>query len=411
MHNLLASGAPRRSIRIMCIFASCLWMTAPSGVHAEDVPFAVRAGGYLNEAGALVEDVVLLIENGKITAIGKDVTIPEDCLVLDRPDAILSPGFVDAHVTLGTMQRTGEAAHSIESKADAADLFNRFHHDFDRAVRAGITTAVLAPASSHIVGGSTAVVKTAGSDSTRRLLGHGPLKLSLTARAFTIRRTPTSIQGGLDDLRRIITEAKKPSQDNNNSKSEKRAESQSPLTPWAQGTTTAIVDVDGAAGLDSLARFHNEQDVRCIALHARYAAERLDDVRSLEEPVILGCPTFGDPRRFTRTPAILHEAGIPFAMTCNPPKAGPEMLRVGTAIAIQQGLPPAAAFASITTTPAEIVGVSDHVGSLTPGKDADFIVFSGHPMDLTSRIIEVFVDGERVYRAPDKPASNRGNER
>jgi len=370
-------------IALACAVAS---IAALRPVAAEQ-RFAVRAGGYLNAKGELVRDVALLVDGGKIKAIGPDAKPPADWIVLDRQHAILSPGLIDPHVSLGTLGLTAEAANAIETEADAADLFNRHHHDFDRAVRAGITTVILAPSSSHLVGGSTAVVKTAGDNTGRRLIGRGPIKLSLRREAFSTRRTPTSLQGGLSNLRRRITDAKKDRRDN------------SAFARWARGETVAIVDVDTEAALGSLARFAAEQSVRCIGLHANLAAERMDAAKSLGQPLILGTYEFSDPLRYTRLPKLLETEEVPFALTSNAPRYGPELLRVGAAIAMKQGLSAENALAAITTAPAKIAGVSERVGSLEVGKDADFIVLSGHPLHLSSRILEVFVDGRRVYRA------------
>ena len=66
-----------------------------------------------------------------------------------------------------------------------------------------------------------------------------------------------------------------------------------------------------------------------------------------------------------------------------------------------------AALAALTKTPAGIAGVADRVGSLSPGMDADFLVLSGRPTELSSRILEVFVNGERVYRRPPDPEPKR----
>lgn len=361
-------------------------------VAASGGRYAIRAAGYVDGHEATLKDVTLLVEEGRIAAIGRDVELPDGCLVLDRPAALLCPGFVDVHVSLGAMQETGEAANAIEEGADAADLFNRFHHDFDRAARAGVTTVVIAPSSAHLVGGSTVVVKTAGDDTAQRILGRGPLKLSLTAEAFTLDRPPTSLQGGLEILRRMIAEARENRRDD------------SAFAQWARGRTWALVDIDSAEGLSDLARFARSQGVECVALHAKYAAERMEELRSLDQPAVLGPYGFGDTLRFTRAPRLLKKTGVAFALTSEAPINGPEMLRVGAAIAIRQGLGGQEALVALTMTPARIAGVEARVGSLAPGKDADFIVFSGPPLSLSSRILEVFVDGERVYRSDDRKA-------
>lgn len=361
-----------------------------------DASFAIRAKSYVDPSGKTVSPAVMVVRDGKIESIASDGEIPDGLVVLDRPDGHLCPGFVDVHVTLGTGQRTGESASSVELNAQAVELFDRHHQDFDRAVRAGVTSVLLAPSSRHLIGGVTAAVKTGGSDAKRRVLGPGPLKISLAAEAFTTSRTPTSLQGGVDDLRRLIAAAKENESDD------------SAFAQWARGETVALVDTGGIAELSILAAFAAERGVRCVALRANYAAERLSDAKSLGTPIVLGTYEFTDSMRLTRAPALLERAGVLVALTGQPPRFGPEMLRVGAAIAMAQGLDRAIAYSALTTTPAAIAGYTDRIGALAPGMDADFVVYSGDGLDLTSRVLEVFIDGERVYRAGKTLGSHGG---
>lgn len=353
--------------------------------------FAIRAGAYLDAHGQRVDNAVLIVNKGKIEDVGAGLSLPSGMFVLDRKDAVLGPGLVDPHVTMGSMGRTRETANAIEPDQNAAEMFNPEHPDFTSAIRAGVTTVVLAPSDSHLVGGVTAVVKTGG-DVSKRMLGPGPIKLSLTPEAFNLARTPTSLEGGLAALRSMIAAARKDRDDG------------SAFATWARGDAPALVAVNDAPGISMLKDFAREQGVRCIALNANYAAERLDDSKELGEPFILGTYEFSDPRRFTRTPAILAEAGIPIALTSNAPRYAPTWLREGTAIAMRQGLSRADALRSIATTPAAIAGYGKRIGALSKGMDADFVVYSGDPLDLRSRILEVFINGQRVYAADDPPA-------
>ncbi len=356
-----------------------------TSANAEGPTFAVRAKGYVDPDGEVVRNVTLLVEDGKIKKIGKRVRAPKDWIVLNRSGEYLAPGLVEIHSAVGAMRRTGEAANSIEAGADAADLFNQYHHDFDRAARAGITTIVLAPSSAHLVGGVTAVVKTGGSDHENRVVSPGPLKLSLTAQAFAQERVPTSLQGALATLRDMIATARANKDD------------ASPFAHWARGETAAIVDVEDAATLRILARFAREHSLKCIALHANEAADRIEDAQSLGMPVILGTYEFHDPFRYTRVPGLLEKAGVAVAFTSEPPRYAPELLRVGAAIAMSEGMSRKAALAGMTSVPAGIVGLSNRIGSIEVGKDADFIVMDGDPLRLSSRVEEVFIGGERVF--------------
>ncbi|MCB9854919.1 MAG: amidohydrolase family protein [Phycisphaerales bacterium] len=372
---------------------ACVVVVVAAGIGAAGAQerLAIRAGAYLDAEGKRVDNAVLIINKGKIEDIGSDLSIPTGVTVLDRSHAVLGPGLVDPHVSLGAMGRTAEAADAVERDADAAALFNPNHADFEKALRAGVTTVVLAPSETHLVGGVTAVVKTGG-DNAGRMLGAGPMKLSLAQTAFNMSRTPTSLQGGLAELRSMIAEAK-----------DNRADD-SAFAKWARGESAALVELSDAAGLTALAEFAKEQGVKCITLHGNLAAERLDAVTRLGQPVVLGTYEFSDPRRYTRAPAMLMDAGVPVALTSNAPQYAADWLRIGAVIEMQQGMSRTDALKSVTTTPATIAGVADRVGALAKGMDADFVVYSGAPLDLRSRILEVFINGQRVYVADEPPA-------
>lgn len=372
---------------------ACIIVAIVTGISAASAQerLAIRAGAYLDADGKRVDNAVLIINKGTIEEIGSELSIPPGVFVLDRSNAVLGPGLVDPHVSMGAMGRTAESADSVEPNANAAALFNPHHPDFEKALRAGVTTVVLAPSETHLVGGVTAVVKTGGAIESR-MLGAGPLKLSLSQSAFNLSRTPTSLQGGLAELRSMIAKAK-----------DNRAD-ESAFAKWARGDSFALVELSDAAGLTALAEFAREQGVKCVPLHANLAVERLDAAKRLGQPVILGTYEFSDPRRYTRAPAMLAEAGVPIALTSNAPQYAADWLRIGAAIGMRQGLSRADALKSVTTTTATIAGVGNRVGALTKGLDADFVVYSGDPLDLRSRILEVFINGQRVYVADELPA-------
>lgn len=370
----------RRSFMAIC-FAAMVCAPAVAGEPA----LAIRAKGYITADGKLVKNVTVLIEDGKITKIGKRVHPPKSAIVLDRKKSYIGPGLIEIHSSLGTMRRTAERANAVEMNADAADLFNEFHRDFSRAIEAGITTVVLAPSSSHFIGGVTSVVKTGGSDLDSRVVTAGPLKLSLTSQAFSQQRVPTSLQGGLAQLRGLIATARANQSD------------ESAFAKWARGETVAFVDVDDAAAVSILAAFSKEQSVKCIALRGNESADRLDAAKALGQPVILGVYEFHDPFRYTRVPALLENAGIPVVLMSEPPRYAPELLRVGAAIAMTEGLSRKGALDAMTTTPAGILGLSDRIGSIEVGKEADIVLYDGDPLRLSSRVEEVFICGERVY--------------
>ena len=96
------------------------------------------------------------------------------------------------------------------------------------------------------------------------------------------------------------------------------------------------------------------------------------------------------------TPAVLTLEGVNAAICTDHPEVPIQYLPLCAALAVKSGMTPESALASITSRAAEIAGIADRVGSLAPGKDADIVITSGHPINLLSRVRAVFIEGERV---------------
>ena len=95
-------------------------------------------------------------------------------------------------------------------------------------------------------------------------------------------------------------------------------------------------------------------------------------------------------------PALLARAGVEVAICTDHPETPIQHLPLCAAMAVRGGMEPEQALAAITLHAARIAGVDRRVGSLTPGKDADVVVTDGYPLDWSSRVKAVFLDGERV---------------
>ena len=98
---------------------------------------------------------------------------------------------------------------------------------------------------------------------------------------------------------------------------------------------------------------------------------------------------------------ILADAGVPVAICSDHPVLPSKYLRLYAGLAVAEGMSEADALRSITLTPAEIMGVADRVGSLSPGKDADIVLFDGTPSNCAARATTVIIDGQRVAALAD----------
>ena len=109
-------------------------------------------------------------------------------------------------------------------------------------------------------------------------------------------------------------------------------------------------------------------------------------------------------RRDALAAGLFEKHGVKVAIAGGLPHAPADSLRIGAAVAARAGLTPEAARRSISIVPAELLGVDEQVGSIALGHQADLVVFSGDPLDLRSRVLAVYVGGQRVYVVREKSA-------
>jgi imidazolonepropionase-like amidohydrolase len=142
-----------------------------------------------------------------------------------------------------------------------------------------------------------------------------------------------------------------------------------------------------------------EFGLKAVLLDARDADEAVPAIKAAGVGVILAPLRASSRRKELALPATLERERIPFAFCSDAPtESGPDALRISAALAVRNGLPKEAAFTALTARPAVLLGVEARVGTLRPGRDADFVVWSGHPVDLSSRILAVCVNGKEVFR-------------
>ena len=98
------------------------------------------------------------------------------------------------------------------------------------------------------------------------------------------------------------------------------------------------------------------------------------------------------------TPAVLAAAGVKVAITTDHPVVPIHQLITAVILAVKHGLPADLGLKAVTLHAAEILGVAERIGSLEAGKDADVVIWSGHPLDLMARVELTMIDGQVVYR-------------
>lgn len=388
-------------MRTTSFFAAALFSLAITG-QAQRV--AIRNARILPIQGSAIENGTILIENRKIKAIGKDIPIPANTTVIDGTGKTVMPGLVDANAHYGMRENGNEQASEITPQIRALQLLNPRSADFKHALQAGVTTVCVTPGSLNVVGGLCGVVKSTGGELDRMLvrdsvgvraaLGSDTFNgnnafLNATGDVSTLYlRRPNTRMGAVWEMRHALDQPKKyPA----------LAAVRAGSLPFR---VQARVENDIRAALTITQEF---KVPRVVIDDCTEGFRVVDLLAERHVSVVLG--PFTDPQGFgperaensLSTAALLSAKGIPVAFGSN--DGDETMLLPWAAMAVRNGMAPEAALKAVTLTAAEIAGVGDRVGSLAPGKDADILILSGDPLELTTHIDSVLVNGQVVYRA------------
>ncbi|HET6202386.1 MAG TPA: amidohydrolase family protein [Planctomycetota bacterium] len=346
----------------------------------------VFAGTVWTGTGPARAKAVVLFEGGRIERIEERAPPVGDAGYRSWPEGFVTPGLVDAHAHLGARADLVEDTFAVTPDARAIDVFEPTHRDFARAARAGITTALLAPLDENLVGGLAALVKTAGAADRRVLRPEALLKVSFGAAARRADREPTSQQGAAALLRREIRRARE-------------AGGSGALPRCARGELAALAHAGTAEEIFAAGRFAPEFGLKFNLVHAPLAGEMSAFLKERGIGVVCGPYDASTPLRWLRSPAALEGAGVPIAFCTDGPERDPEALRLTAALAVRAGLDPDRALRALTVGAASLLGATDRIGSIEPGRDADLVVWSGNPLDLGSRVLAVFAGGELWFEA------------
>ena len=381
---------------------------------ASPAQLAVRGATVHTMAGAAIADGVVLIEDGRITAVGPagTVTIPEGYRTLTAD--VVTPGLVDAHTSVGLagihnaphdrdeLDKTGP----FQPELRAFDAYNPREPLVEYLRQLGVTTVHTGPAPLATSGGQTMIARTVG-DTVEQAARRPVAMVSFTLGPQVGAQfdSPGTRAKGVALLRTEMVRAQEYGRKRGGKDADKRPDRDLRLEAVAQvlaGELPALVTAHRATEIEAALRLAREMGFRLVLDGAAEAYLLLDAIREAGVPVILH-PTMVRPGGETRnaafdTAARLHAAGIPFAISGGyegyVPRA--RVVLFEAAVAAANGLPFDAALAAITRDAAKILGVDDRVGSLEPGKDADLVLFDGDPFEFTTHVTGVVIDGKVV---------------
>jgi imidazolonepropionase-like amidohydrolase len=431
-HLERSEGSPFRSLLNLpgSGFPSFFRISASSAVNRKpaDEIYAIRNARIYPVSGAVIENGTVVVEDGRIAAVGANAPIPARAKVIEGRGLSVYPGMIDANTTMGLTE-----IGSIEETVDTTDLgdfnpqlraFDALHAESEHipVTRVNGVTTVLSHPAGGIFSGQAALINLEGwtpgemavkesiglaADLPRLSAGREFDRATFTVRepsAAEVRREyETQIRkvGDLLDAARHYLEAKEARLHDPSLPPLKYDEKLQALIPILKSERPLLAFANRRADIKGAVEFAEKQKLKVILMGGAEAGKLADYLKQHDVPVIYGpllsLPTQeDDPYDLPyATPAILARAGVRFAIASGDTPAA-RNLPYDAGNAAGSGLSEEEALKAITLYPAQILGVADQLGSIEPGKRANLVVTNGSLLEIRTEVRHVFINGRPI---------------
>ena len=361
--------------------------------------------GYVRTKDKVIEDI------GNMSSF----QLQKDEALLDVQGAWVMPGLIDAHSHIGiTEEKWGIVADDCNEQTNpvtptlrAIDAVNPMDPGFHEAIEAGITSVMVGPGSSNVVGGQFAFIKTQG-----RCLDNMIVKFP-AAMKVAFGENPKTCYGDKDEypatrmgvatlLRKTLFEAQQYKAEKESGSLEKEDFEMEPWLPVLNKEIPLKAHAHRADDILTVIRIAKEFDLNMTLDHGTESHLIAEKVKQSGFPVIVG-PDLTSRSKLEvknmnfKTNKVLAEHGILFSITTDHPVSMIQYLPLCAGLAVKRGLPMEEGLKAITINAAQICGVADMVGSLKKGKHADIAIFTGNPMEVFTKTLYTIIDGEVVF--------------
>jgi imidazolonepropionase-like amidohydrolase len=380
--------------------------------------------------GAPVDGGTVLVQDGRIAAVGADVAVPAGVRAIDAAGSWVLPGFIEAHGHVGVHEEamgwaghdTNEMTEPVTAQVRALDAINPADLGFRDAIIGGVLAVNVNPGSGNPVGGQTVALKCWGRtvdemvlrepSGMKSALGENPKRVHGERSKMPSTRLGTAavIRGAFVDaanyLQRLDAEQRKAEGERKPIDRDLKLEALGKVLrreiPWRQ-------HCHRADDIATAIRIADEFGYDLVIDHGTEAYLLADILAARGIPVIIGPLLTSRSKielrnRSLANPGRLARAGVTIAITTDHPVVPINFLAHQAALSVKDGLDRETALRALTINPARIVGVDDRLGSIEVGKDADLVIWSGDPLDVLSRAQRALIEGAEIYRYEDGEA-------
>ncbi len=398
---------------------------------------AVKGGRVFTMADGVLEDGVILIENNRISAVGKNIDIPSGAEVIDATGMIITPGLFDSYNQIGLIEvsmtrstvDTEEKSSPITPEVRVIDAFNTQSKLIPVARIEGVTTVLSAPGTGNVIAGQSAVMDLHGF-TVDDMIVKAPAALHINfgerpTGNWRARKKIDTRMGLVALLRQTLIDAqhyefewkdyqeklKKYNANLELPKKKRDKDLKEPSMPNRDlGKEAILLALNRVIPVIALAnrkddilsaiRVAEEFNLKLILLSGAEAYMVADILHNKKIPVLLG-PITTQPSSMEsqgaiyENAALLDRAGVQFAIIAGSTHNVRD-IRFQAGIAAQYGLSISTALKAITINPAKILGVDDELGSIETGKIANIVIFDGDPLQPLTKVTDVIIEGRRI---------------
>ena len=357
----------------------------------------------------------VLIDGGKIAAVGKNLAVPEGTEIFDAAGCLVAPGLIDGHCHIGLHEEIigavgldiNETTSPTTPQLRAIDAINPMDEGLSEALKAGVTCAVTGPGSANVVGGTFCAIKLFGKRVDKMIVkdavamkcafGENPKRCYKDKNNYSRMSTASKLREMLmkaQEYDRKITaagddESKRPPLD-------VKLEA---LRPVIRKEMPLKAHAHQANDIFTAIRIAREFQVGLTLEHVTEGHLIVEELKEEPYPMAVG-PSLTHASKFElrnktfETPGILAAAGCQVSIITDSPVIPQQYLPLCAGLAVKSGMKENDALKAITINPARHIGIEDRVGSLEIGKDADIVVMEGSCFEVSARMCTVIVNGK-----------------
>lgn len=421
MRRVWRSRSPSTTPAILClglITTIALVLVPPIQSVAQDTPIAFVGATVIPIDGPTIEDGVVVVENGKITAVGAsdDVPLPVGTEVRDVSGKIIMPGLICTHSHIGGVG-AADGSGPIQPGVRVMDSINVRDSGFKRALAGGLTTLNIMPGSGHLISGQTIYVKLRFSEPPRSIDdlfildddGNFTGGLKMANGTNSIRNAPWPGTRGKSAylvreqyIKAREYQAKIERADGDPEKMPPRDLHLEVLVEAMQGKRIVHHHTHRHDDIVTVLRLAREFGFHVVLHHVSEGWRVADEIAEAKAPcsvIIVDSPGGKLEARYLtyETGKILEDAGVLVAFHTDDLITDSRVFFRMAALGVRGGMSREGALKSLTLAGAEMLGLQDRIGSLTVGKDADLIILDGDPLSVYTKVLETWVEGQLAF--------------